>query len=266
MAPAFIAQHVYQFPTTSALVDALQSRPLLRQLCGWESPEEIPSEPTFSRAFAEFAEDQWPQQIHEHLVKTHAGPKLVGPVSRDATAIEAPERPAAKPAPAAPAVPRQRGRPTQGEVRPPLPPKRLELQPARTLAENLADLPARCDVGGQRNSQGHQESWIGYKLHLDTIAGDFPVSVVLTSASVHDSQVALPLAQLTAQRVPSLYDLMDRAYDAPQIQAFSRALGRMPIIDPNPRGGEKLPLAPAEEQRFKERTASERVNSLLKER
>ena len=142
----------------------------------------------------------------------------------------------------------------------------MELQPARTLAENLADLLARCDVGCQRDSKGHQESWIGYKLHLDTIDGDFPVSVVLTSASVHDSQVAIPLAQLTAQRMTSLYDLMDSAYDAPQIHAFSRHLGHVPIIDPNPRGGEKLPLAPAEEQRFKERTASERVNSLLKER
>ena len=92
LAHAFIAKQVYQFPTTGALMDALKSRPLLRQLCGWESPGEIPSEPTFSRAFAEFAQDQLPQQIHEHLVKTHSGSKLVGHVSRDATAIEAPER------------------------------------------------------------------------------------------------------------------------------------------------------------------------------
>ena len=142
----------------------------------------------------------------------------------------------------------------------------MELQPARTLAENLADLPARCDVGCKCNSKGHQESWIGYKLHLDTIDRDFPVSAVLTSASVHDWPVAIPLAQLTAPRVTSLYDLMDRADDAPQIQAFRRALGRMPLIDPTPRGGEKLPFAPAEAPRFKERSASERVNSLLKER
>jgi hypothetical protein len=40
----------------------------------------------------------------------------------------------------------------------------------------------------------------------------------------------------------------------------------VPVIDPNPRGGEKLPFAPAEAPRFKERSASERVNSLLKER
>jgi hypothetical protein len=96
--------------------------------------------------------------------------------------------------------------------------------------------------------------------------GDVPVSAVLTSASVHDSQVAIPLAQMTAQRVTSLYDLMDSAYDAPQIHAFSGRLGHVPIIDPNPRGGEKVPLAPAQAERFKERSAAERVNSLLKER
>ena len=94
LAHAFIAKSVYQFPTTSALIDALKSRLQLRQLCGWESAGELPSEPTFGRAFVEFAQDQLPQQIHEHIVKTHAGNKLVGHVGRDATAIEASERPA----------------------------------------------------------------------------------------------------------------------------------------------------------------------------
>ena len=96
--------------------------------------------------------------------------------------------------------------------------------------------------------------------------GDIPVSSILTSAAIHDSQVAIPLAQMTAQRVTSLYDLMDSAYDAPAIHQFSRSLGHVPIIDPNPRRGEKIPLAPAQAQRFKQRSASERVNSLLKER
>jgi len=265
LAHAFIAKHVYQFPTTGALIEALKTRPTLRRLCGWESAGEVPSEPTFSRAFAEFAADQLPQRIHENMVKVHAGPKLVGRVSRDATAIEAPERPAPKAA-ATPTPPRKRGRPKKGEVRPTPPPKRLEGQPTRTLAENLADLPTRCDVGCKRNSKGRQESWIGYKLHLDTLDGDLPVSAVLTSASVHDSPVAIPLAQMTAARVTSLYDLMDSACDAPQIYAFSHSLGHVPIIDPNPRGGDKIPFAPAQARRFQERSASERVNSLLKER
>ena len=266
MAHALIAKHVYQFPTTAALIDALLARPTLRRLCGWETAGEVPSEPTFSRAFAEFTDDQLPARIHENMVKVHAGPKLVGHVSRDATAIQAPERPAAKAAATTPVAPAKRGRPRKGEERPKPPPKRLEVQPARTLAENLADLPTRCDAGCKRNSKGHQESWIGYKLHLDTIDGDIPVSALLTSASVHDSQAAIPLAQMTSERVTSLYDLMDSAYDAPQIHDFSRGLGHVPIIDPNPRRGEKIPLAPAEARRFCQRSASERVNSLLKER
>ena len=262
IARAFIAKAVYQFPTTRALLDALQARPVLRRLCRWESIGEIPSEATFSRAFADFSADELTQRIHAAMVQQHWGTKLVGHISRDATAIDAREKPAPK-APLPPAVPKKRGRPAKGEVRPPPPPTRLEQQPTRSLAENLADLPRQCAVGCKRNSKGHQETWIGYKLHLDSIDAEFPVSAILTGAAVHDSQVAIPLAQMTAQRVTSLYDLMDSAYDAPPIHAFSRNLGHVPIIDPNPRRGVKIPLAPAEQARFCERTAAERVNSQL---
>jgi hypothetical protein len=262
---AFIAKAVYEFPTTRALLEALKARPALRRLCGWESVGDLPHESTFSRAFAAFAQDELPQKMHAALVCRQRGQQLVGHVSRDATAIDGCEKPAPKP-PAPPKAPAKRGRPAKGQERPPPPPKRLDLQPGRTLADNVADLPTACAVGCKRNSNGHQECWIGYKLHLDTIDGDIPVSALLTSASVNDSQVAIPLAQMTAQRVTSLYDLMDSAYDAPQIHEFSRRLGHVPIIDPNPRRGVKIPLAPAPAQRFKQRTASERVNSLLKER
>ena len=64
----------------------------------------------------------------------------------------------------------------------------------------------------KRNAKGHQESWIGYKLHIDSADGEIPISCVLTSASVHDSQVAIPLASMTAAQVTNLYDLMDSAY------------------------------------------------------
>ena len=107
------------------------------------------------------------------------------------------------------------------------------------LAQMLADLPKACNVGAKRNSKGHTVSWIGYKLHIDTADGDIPVSCLLTSASVHDSQVALPLAEITARRVTNLYDLMDSAYDAPEIAQKSRDLGHVPIIDTNPRRGGK---------------------------
>ena len=60
------------------------------------------------------------------------------------------------------------------------------------------------------------------------------MSCLLTSASLHDSQAASPLAQLTAGRVAGVYDLMDSANDADEIRACSLQLGRVPLIDSNP--------------------------------
>ena len=140
----------------------------------------------------------------------------------------------------------------------------MQLQPGRTLAENLADLPRACDSGCKKGSQGQPEYWQGYKLHVDVIDGDIPISAILTSASTHDSQVAIPLMQMSAQRVRALYQLMDAAYDAEAIHAYARALGQVPIIEPVKRGA-WIPLDPAQRRRFGERTATERVIGRLKD-
>lgn len=198
------------------------------------------------------------------LIQEHLGARVLGHVSRDATAIAARQK-VERPDQPAPPAPQRRGRPKKGEVRPAPPPKRLELQPTRTLEENLADLPKHCAVGCKKNAQGYIETWRGYKLHLDSVDGDIPVSAILTAANVHDSQVAIPLAQMTLQRVTSLYDLMDAAYDAPQIRGCSEQLGHVPIIDANPRRGAVLPMEPARAVRFRQRSAAERVNSNLKD-
>jgi len=263
---AFVAKAVYNFPTTKVLIAYLHDSKNLRRLCGWESKGEIPSESTFSRAFEEFSNGGLGQKIHAAMVKEHAGPKLAGHVSRDATAIEVREKPIRKEPKEPEKKPKyKRGRPRKGEVRAAKEPKRLDLQPGRSLAENTADLPTQCDVGTKINAKGHKTSWIGYKLHVDSIDGDIPVSAILTSASLHDSQVAIPLAQMTAERITSLYDLMDAAYDAPQIRDYSVGQGHVPIIDTNPRRGEKKEMDPAQAVRFRHRSAAERVNSTLKD-
>ena len=200
---------------------------------GWESIRALPSEATFSRAFAGFAEGALPSRLHEALIEDTMAEQLVGHVSRDATAIDGREK--ATPKPKQPAKPkRKRGRPRKGEERP-KEPSRLERQQTMTLPEMLNDLPQACDVGSKRNAKGYKESWIGYKLHIDAADGGIPLSCILTSASVNDSQVAIPLATMTAARVTNLYDLMDAAYDAAEIRAHSEALGHVPIIDVNPR-------------------------------
>jgi len=72
---------------------------------------------------------------------------------------------------------------------------------------------------------------------------------------------------------------MDSAYDADDIHAHSRQLNHVPIIAPHPRRGTKkssqLPkvfpdkptpqLTWAQQNRYKERTMSERVNARLKD-
>ncbi len=261
LARAFLAKAVLDVPTTRGLVERLRTEPTLRRLCGWEAAGGVPSEATFSRAFAEFAASDLPGRLHEALLDRTLEGHLAGQVSRDSTAIGGRELPAPKPAPTA------------------RPKRRRERQASMTLEQMLEDLPKVCDIGVKRNAKGHQESWTGYKLHIDAIDGGIPVSCLLTSASVHDSQAAIPLARLTASRVDSLYDLMDSAYDAPEIRAFSQKLGHVPIIDLNPR---RRPQLKAERKRealaqrrighvspearhTRERSTVERVNGRLKD-
>jgi len=265
MALAFVAKAVWNFPMTISLIEYLKGSKNLHRLCGWEQTGDIPSESTFSRAFDEFSQGQLPQLIHEAMIKKHLGNKLVGHVSRDSTAIEGREKPTPKKIGVSDKPEKRRGRPKKGEEKAQPVEKRLDLQPRRSLKENLAELPQHCDVGMKRDSKGYKQAWIGYKLHLDVADGDIPVSAFLTSASVHDSQVAIPLAQMSRERIVNLYDLMDAAYDAPQIRDFSRQLEHVPIIDQNRRRGEIKPMDTAQAIRFKERSSVERVNSNLKD-
>ena len=90
LARAFIAKAVWDLPTTRHLIDRLKVDPTLRRLCGWSRVVEIPSEATFSRAFAEFSQFRIPERMHEALVEEAMGDALIGHVSRDSTAIEGP--------------------------------------------------------------------------------------------------------------------------------------------------------------------------------
>jgi transposase len=268
MARAFIAKAVYNFPTTSHLIDRLCCDKLLRQLCGWERVSDVPSESTFSRAFSEFSKSKLAERVHEALVEHYQSERLVGHVSRDSTAIEAREKAVKKEktSESSEKKSKKRGRPKEGEAPSPKEPTRLERQMNMTLEEMLDDLPTSCDVGTKKDSKGYKISWKGYKLHIDTADGMIPISAVLTSASMHDSQAAIPLALMTHDRVINFYDLMDSAYDAKIIRDHSQSLGHVPLIDFNRRSPkDNREFLPHEAQRYKERSGAERVNSRLKD-
>jgi hypothetical protein len=277
IARAFIAKAVYNMNTTRELIDRLKISPALRRICGWQKACDIPHESSFSRAFKEFSESGVIQKAHENIIKDHLGEKIIGHISRDSTSIDAREKPARKNTKDLKPK-KKRGRPGKGEIRV-KEPTRLERQQSMGTKEMLEDLPKICDVGTKMNSKGYKKSWVGYKLHIDAADGHIPISCVLTSASVHDSQVALPLAELTNQRTTSLYDLMDSAYDSPIIKEHSRSLGHVPIIDINSRGNKKRKQELKEETqrfdvinfktpadvRYNERSNVERVNGRLKD-
>lgn len=263
IARCFVAKAFLRYPHTRSLINELKARPTLRCICGFARQKDIPSESTFSRVFAEFAANNLGVLVNDALVKEYWSDELVGHISRDSTAINGREKAAKKVKLVK--VPQKRGRPAKGETRPPVEPKRLDVQLQQTAAEAIADLPKKCDRGTKKNAKGYKESWTGYKLHVDVNDAGFPLAAVLTSASVHDSQVAIPLMKLTSNKVQYCYDLMDAAYDAEQIWRQSRELGHVPIIDRNPRKGDAIPMAPHEARRYNERSVAERFNSRLKE-
>ena len=293
IARAFVAKAVLGLPTTRALIERLAIDGSLRRICGWERRAEIPSEPTFSRAFQEFADEGSIDRIHEALVERSFEGRIVGVVARDATEIEAREKPAAKsdqsspsaappsaaPPPVPPPIASPPPAPPPPAAPPPRGPSRLERQPSQSLAQMCAELPTQCGVGTKKNSKGHKESWIGYKAHLDVANGQIPVSFILTSASLHDSQAAIPLMTMTGKRIDYLYEVMDAAYDAEAIHQHSQTLDHIALIDPNYRADRALKAEWAAETKRRSlinmpdfddviydfRTMAERVNARLKD-
>ena len=134
LARGFVAKTGLGIPTTSALIERLAIDKSLRRILGWERCAQVPSEATFSRAFAEFAQGELPDKMHAALIERALGGRIIGAITRDATEIEAREKPVEKskndkggpsppsPTSAAPTVGaeprRKRGRPRKGKERP----------------------------------------------------------------------------------------------------------------------------------------------------
>jgi hypothetical protein len=263
---AFLALNFFQANNVTGLLHRLKSDANLRKICEFSK---VPSAATFSRRMAELAKKETMSRIIDSLARKYFKGRIIGHVSRDSTAIEAREKPANKKKDVALEIlpKRKRGRPRKGESRPEKKVRRLTRQLKLKPGKALAALDSRCNWGCKRNSQGNVTFWKGYKLHLDVSDFGIPITAVLTGANVHDSQAALPMAKLTERKVTHLYDLMDSAYDVPEIREYEKGKGRVALIDFNKRRcKEPLQFDPAEKERFKGRSTVERANSHLKDR
>jgi hypothetical protein len=254
IARSFVAKSVLNLATTRALLDRLHADAVLRRICGFEYNKEIPCEATFSNAFADFSKMEFLDFIHAATIKSNYkeehGDKVVGHISRDSTDIAARGK--------VPKVPKHLRGKRKNRVRGKK--RRVVRQLGMSFNQMLKDIPTQLDCGAKR---GHR--WKGFKLHLDVADGGVPISALVTSASLHDSQAAIPLEEKTSRRVTSLYTLMDSAYDAKEIKEFVARKNKVSLIEPHNRAGQKVILDPAQRERYSERTTVERAYSRLKD-
>lgn len=285
MARAFIAKQVYNFQTTSALIDRLKIDRTLRLLCGWRHCNKIPSESKFSRVFKEFSQQRIASKAHDVFIEKYLSKTLFFYSSIDSTAIELREKSVMYGKSKKEVKPKRRqGRPKKGEELPPKKPSILQQQEKMTEAEEMLSLiGTECNTSIKQNSKGNRYKWTGGKLHLSVVDGDIPITAIYSSASVHDSSLALPLICQSSQKVNYLYDLADAAYDTSIIKDYSKKQNHRPIIDINPKNSkklkEKIALAKSEkkilqplklyndsdDRHYNQRTSVERVNAYLKD-
>jgi len=261
LARAYLAKSTLGTPTTKEFRALLVVDVRLRQLCGFTG--RVPSEATFSRAFAGLAHSGIADRVHEYLVRVHLGQETVFHLSRDATDIRAPGKNEGQPKVSEPK--KKPGR-KKGVAPKPKVKSRQEKQVEQPWQESVAELPTICDIGTKQNSKGKRFYWTGFKLHIDVADGGVPISACTTSASLHDSQAAIPLAKMSSQRLGTIfYELMDRGYVGHCIPETIRGLNHVPLIKGKAYKSH-LPVQfdPAAQERFSNRVAVERFFSDLK--
>ncbi len=249
IAKAFLARMIFQISTTTALRERLMMDRTLRSLCGWSR------ESTFSQVFQEFSESELPIRIHEALIRSCYENEVVGHISRDSTAIEAREA----------AVKRRRTR------------RKKKLRKLPHAGKTARDGGSQRDGGCKRNVQGGgspgglEDSYgCSERGHSDQLYRNLRLRAY--------SQVAIPLAEMTADRVLAvLYALMDSVYDAKQIHVHTGELGQVSITDSHPQRNGKAArdqenrarraagVTPPERIRYRERSTVERAFARLKD-
>jgi hypothetical protein len=279
IARAFVAKSVYNLQTTRDLIDRLKVDRALRIICGWRYPHNIPSEAKFSRVYGELAHSRIADKTHQAFIEEYLSDTLFFYSSTDSTAIDVREKPLKKEKVLK--VKKKRGRKRHDDPTPVVPKELSVCNQQLTMdstIQMLNGISTFTDIGRKINAKGNGYAWIGGKLHLGVVDGDIPITAIYTCASVHDSQVAIPVINETTRRVDYLYDLCDKAYDSEPIIAFSKARGHTPIIDVNPRNCEETKIAiegdnllikmgfhTSMNNHYNHRSSVERVNSYLKD-
>lgn len=274
IARAFIAKIVFKVTYTKQLVGYLKKDKQLREICGWTAGSRIPSESKFSRAFKEFSDTALPDKVHQALIKATYKDQIVCHVVKDSTPLEVREKFLKKePTQKRKLKEVRRKAKLAGELN-----RRQKQLKEDNLDKMMKDLPKHCDKGMKKSAQGYTMIWKGYKLHAAVDDHCVPLAAIITSASLNDCEVAIPLALKSHQVATNFYDLMDAAYDHPEIKEHSISLGHVPLIDKCPHSSAQkiekeaekerkklIKFKTAEEKRYIERMPKERFNAMYKD-
>lgn len=253
----------FQEKTMTAARDRLLSSSNLRTITG---VAEVPSLSVISKKTDTLIDLVDFSSILASICSSFYKDRLVCHLSIDSTISEAREKPVKA---EKPRRKRKRGRKRKGAEELAIAEEKeqlYDLMENGCVDEFLSSLEHRCSVTGKKNSKGNMEWSIDYKAHLTVDDNGIIVAHHVTGASVHDSQVAIPLMRMADRRCDYLYALMDGGYTSQRIEAFASSIGKVPIIDRRAdRNGNKKEMEPCKAERYKARTTVERTNSELKE-
>jgi hypothetical protein len=259
---AFLAKSLWNIAQTNTLIEYLKVDRVLRSICGFDERNFLlPSESTFSRAFADISKSQVGEKLLQYMIKTHCSETLHEHVSIDGSAIVVAEK-------ASPAkkifVKTKSGKKKRVVENKNKNSAKIQLtQDTATIINNLSTV---CDYGTKKDSKGYKYTWKGYKLHVAVNDYNIPVVAIVTSASVNDTLVAITLIRNVEDRIDNLYYLMDAGYDATAIRAEITNHGKVGLIDFNQRGNKEddRVFMPHEKERYGNRAFSESLFSHLK--
>lgn len=272
---AFVAKIILKITYNKNLVSLIEKDKQLKTICGWDLYAKIPSKSKFCRVFKEFSEMNLPEKVHQALVSEAYKDKIIGHVVKDSTPINAREAPLKKEGKMKERrklLNNQQAKDKRNGV------SRKQKQLKEDLKTSTDQLPIRCDHGSKKMANGFLTLWKGYKFHVAIDDDCIPLAAILSSASLNDSEVAIPLAIKSDSVSKNFYDLMDSAYNSPEIKEHSYSLGHVPIIGERPRNSAQkeekkaeqkrkciLNAYTAEDIRYRERAPKERFNALFKD-
>ena len=238
---SFVAYYCLGLDSVSALIRLLYDNPFVAQTCGFDSPDDIPSQSTFSRFGTKLAKSRIAllvKNILRNLTRRlyDTLPGFGKSVAIDSTDIKAWSNGGKK-----------------------------------GKNKKVSDLDAGWIV--KQNTEGNKKYVWGFKVHIlaDAIY-ELPMVVDVTAGNVADVKRAGPLlrqARFTTSKFHPDYVIADAGYSSDALRShIKRQYRAEPIIDPNPshkKAFAKTVKTPEWKAIYNRRVAIERVNGRLKE-